>query len=169
MLKKRLSVLFKATLASLLLLVPLQEGAALGDEASGLVYPVMSPRKSSTFGPRIHPIHRVRRHHNGVDLAAPEGALIRAIKAGTVVFADPHGGYGNLIVVSHTNGYTSHYGHCSEIRVQPGDRVNAGQIIGTVGATGAVTGPHLHFEIRKDGEPRNPEDYIPGLAKRGKG
>jgi len=169
MLKKKLSALFKATLASVLLLLPFEGVGALEDETNGLVYPVMSPRKSSPFGPRNHPIHKVRRHHNGVDLAAPERAPIRAIKQGVVVFADPYGGYGNLIVVQHLNGYTSHYGHCFDMTVQPGDKVKAGQIIGSVGSTGAVTGPHLHFEIRRNGSPKNPEQFIPALGEKGKG
>jgi len=129
-----------------------------------IVYPLMGTRVTSGFGDRIHPLKRITKHHNGVDLAAPEQASIRAIKNGTVIFADPMGSYGNLVVVQHKNGLTSHYGHCHEIKVQPGDKVKAGAVIATVGSTGGVTGPHLHFELRSNGEPLNPDDYIKSLS-----
>lgn len=132
---------------------------------AALVYPVMGPRKSSDYGIRTHPKLKTTRHHHGVDLAAPEGAPIRAISAGTVIFADPWGGYGNVVVVRHDDGETtSHYGHCSKIKVKTGERVQAGKIIGTVGSTGISTGPHLHFEVRRNGRPLNPESFLPGLA-----
>lgn len=137
--------------------------------AEAFVYPVMGPRLSSDFGKRRHPVKRVVQHHHGIDLAAPAGAPIRAIADGQVMFADPHGGYGKLVVVRHSNGLSSHYGHCARIHVQPGATVRAGEIIGTVGSTGISTGPHLHFELRKDGEPLDPERLLPGLAEASKG
>lgn len=134
-----------------------------------IVYPIMTPRVSSKYGARKHPIYKVSKHHNGVDLAVPISTPIRAIQSGTVVFADPHGGYGNLVVILHKENLTSHYGHCDEIRVQPGEQVNAGQIIGTVGKTGNVTGPHLHLEVRIDGKPQDPSKLIPSLSGGSKG
>ena len=128
------------------------------------VYPVMGPRMSSDYGLRKHPIKKVLRHHHGMDLAAPLGAPIRAISDGQVMYADPQGGYGMLIAIKHADGFSSHYGHCASITVSPGQRVKAGQIIGTVGSSGISTGPHLHFEIRNRGEPRDPETLLPGLA-----
>lgn len=128
------------------------------------VYPVMGPRMSSDFGVRKHPVKKVRRHHDGIDLAAPVGAPIRAIADGQVMYADPHGGYGRYIVIRHNNGFTSHYGHCEKMDVAPGATVVAGQIIGTVGSSGVSTGPHLHFEIRHNGAAQDPEHYLPGLA-----
>ena len=133
------------------------------------VYPVMGPRLSSDFGVRKHPIRKVRRHHDGIDLAAPVGAPIRAIANGQVMFADPHGGYGKYIVLRHPDGFTSHYGHCDTMEVAPGASVLAGQIIGTVGSSGLSTGPHLHFEIRRDGAAQDPERYLPGLADQAAG
>lgn len=132
--------------------------------AAAFVYPLMSPRISSTFGNRAHPIHHVVRHHHGIDLAAPQGAPIRAIGSGLVVFADPYAGYGNLVVVQHKSGVTSHYGHCNSIKVKTGQFVKAGAVLGTVGSTGITTGPHLHFEIRRNGQPLDPEKVLPGLA-----
>lgn len=131
---------------------------------SSYVYPLLGTRVSSNYGKRSHPVKQVVRHHSGIDLAAPYGSSIRVIKAGVVVFADPHGAYGNLMVVDHGNGLTSHYGHCRTMLVKPGQKVKAGQIIGTVGSTGLSTGPHLHLEIRLNGKPQNPEKFIPGLA-----
>ncbi len=138
-------------------------------QPSSYVYPVMSPRLTSAFGRRIHPIKRFSRQHQGIDLAAPIGSPIRAIASGTVVFADPYAGYGNLVVVKHGGGMTSHYAHCSSIKVRTGDRVRAGQIIAAVGSSGHSTGPHLHLEIRINGEAKNPESYIPGLADTAEG
>jgi len=129
------------------------------------VYPLMGSRTSSDFGTRRHPVtKRHRRHHDGIDLAAPTGSIIRSIAAGRVIYADPWGGYGNLVVVKHDNGLTSHYGHCATTSVMVGQPVHAGDIIGTVGSTGLSTGPHLHFEIRSHGKPEHPERYLPGLA-----
>jgi len=133
------------------------------------VYPVMTPRLASNYGTRVHPIVKMVRHHNGVDLAAPEGAPIRAVANGIVVFADPYAKYGNLVVVAHGNEITTHYGHCQEIKAKTGKVVKAGEIIGTVGATGGATGPHLHFEIRKAGVPQDPEKYLPALAEEAEG
>lgn len=133
------------------------------------VYPVMGPRLSSDFGKRKHPVYKSTRHHHGVDLAAPEHSPIRAIGAGQVIYADPYAGYGNVVVVRHHDGSTSHYGHCHLIKVKTGQRVKAGQIVGTVGSTGISTGPHLHFEIRIGGEPRDPELFLPGLAEKAAG
>jgi murein DD-endopeptidase MepM/ murein hydrolase activator NlpD len=133
------------------------------------VYPVMGPRVSSDFGVRKHPIKKGRRHHDGIDLAAPVGSPIRAIADGQVMYADPHGGYGKYIVVRHVNGFTSHYGHCDAMEVGPGSKVVAGQVIGSVGNSGISTGPHLHFEIRRGGVAQDPEHYLPGLADQAAG
>jgi murein DD-endopeptidase MepM/ murein hydrolase activator NlpD len=132
---------------------------------SSFVYPLMGPRESSQYGLRHHPIKRkLQHHHDGIDLAAPKGAAIRAIAAGRVMYSDPFGGYGNLIVIKHESGLTSHYGHCDALKVRVGQFVRPGDIIGTVGSTGRSTGPHLHFEIRRNGEPQHPERILPGLA-----
>jgi murein DD-endopeptidase MepM/ murein hydrolase activator NlpD len=138
--------------------------------ASNFVYPVMGPRTSSSFGIRQHPVtKKPRKHHDGIDLAAPTGATIRSIATGHVIFADRFGGYGNLVVIKHSDGLTSHYGHCNETSVRVGQKVLAGDVIATVGSTGLSTGPHLHFEIRRNGEPQHPERFLPGLASPAEG
>ena len=133
------------------------------------VYPVMSPRLSSSFGSRKHPIKKVSRHHDGVDPAAPKDSPVRAIKAGTIVYADPYGGYGKLVVVQHTDGMTTHYGHLNSIKAQPGKYVKAGEIIGAVGSTGHSTGPHLHLEFRKNGKALNPQIFLKDLIGKAEG
>ena len=133
------------------------------------VYPIVGTRLSSKFGMRNHPVIKKRRHHHGIDLAAPKNAHVRSIQSGTVVFADKRGGYGNLIVILHDNGLTSHYGHLNKISTETGSRVKAGELIGLVGSTGRVTGPHLHFEVRKNGKPLDPLKLFPNIAKRGQG
>lgn len=127
------------------------------------VYPLQGTRQSSKYGRRQHPIKRRVIHHHGIDLAAPTGSVIRAITDGVVVYADPHGGYGNFVVLKHAHGLTSHYGHCNRLRVKVGQRVRGGDIVATVGSTGVSTGPHLHFEIRKNGTPFNPELLLPDM------
>lgn len=128
------------------------------------VYPVMTPRISSVYGMRKHPLLKFTRKHKGTDLAADLGAPVRAVASGRVVFADPYAGYGNFVVLEHKNGITTHYGHCDQIKVHIGQNVDAGDIIATIGNTGLSSGPHLHFELRFNGEARNPENYIPDLA-----
>ena len=157
----------KGALASTLVLIAgfLTVTIAHAIPGTSYVYPLVGTRISSNFGKRAHPVAKAVRHHNGIDLAAPHGSHIRVIRDGVVVFADPYSGYGNIIVVQHDNGMTSHYGHCQTIIAKPGQKVKAGNIIGTVGSTGISTGPHLHFEIRLNGKPQDPEKYIPGLAE----
>lgn len=157
-----------ALLALLTTLVCINQNC-LAATPAGFVYPLMGPRMSSDYGKRVHPIKRVTRHHDGIDLAAPRGAPIRAIAGGLVIYADPYAGYGNLIVVQHNNGFTSHYGHCETFRVKTGERIAPGQVIGTVGSTGISTGPHLHFEIRFNGKTYDPERLLPGLADEAEG
>lgn len=133
------------------------------------VYPVMGPRKSSGFGLRLHPIRGFSSNHKGIDLAAPVGASIRAMSEGRVIFADPYAGYGNLVVIDHGNGITTHYAHCYRLKVHTGQKVETGQMIAEVGSTGMSTGPHLHLEVRVKGQPLNPEGFFVGLADKAEG
>jgi len=113
-------------------------------------------RISSGYGYRVHPIYRVRKMHTGVDFAAPTGTPIRAAADGTVVHAARWGGYGNCIILDHGGGLATLYGHCSRLAVKEGGTVTQGQVVGYVGSTGLSTGPHLHFEVRRDGQPVDP-------------
>jgi murein DD-endopeptidase MepM/ murein hydrolase activator NlpD len=115
---------------------------------------------SSSFGWRIHPILGYRRFHAGLDFAASYGSTIRAADSGTVIFAGWYGGYGKTVIINHGNGITTLYGHSSELYVTEGKTVQRGQAIASVGSTGLSTGPHLHFEVRRNGTPVNPADYL---------
>lgn len=98
--------------------------------------------------------------HTGLDLACPKGTPIKAIAGGTVTFAAYNGAYGKLVKIDHGNGVETWYAHCSSIDVKVGESVSAGTIIAKVGSTGNSTGPHLHLEIRIDGNTINPEEYL---------
>jgi murein DD-endopeptidase MepM/ murein hydrolase activator NlpD len=113
-------------------------------------------RLSSGFGMRRHPLLGYMRMHKGLDIAAPYGAPIRAAMAGVVQMAGRAGGYGNFVKLSHAGGMATGYGHMSRIAVRAGQRVSPGQVIGYVGSTGLSTGPHLHYELTKNGVPVNP-------------
>ena len=115
----------------------------------------------SKFGLRVHPIFRTTRMHTGVDMGAPSGQAIWAAKEGRVIFAGPRGGYGNAVVIQHEGNVATLYAHMSAVRTSEGEWVDTGEIIGLVGSTGWSTGPHLHFETRVNGEPKDPELFLP--------
>jgi murein DD-endopeptidase MepM/ murein hydrolase activator NlpD len=115
---------------------------------------------TSGFGYRMHPILHERRLHAGIDIGAPYGATVVAGAAGVVAWAGPRSGYGNTIVVDHGGRYATLYAHLSRISVGTGARVAQGAMIGAVGATGLATGPHLHFEVRRNGVPVDPMAYL---------
>ncbi len=117
-------------------------------------------RLTSGYGYRRHPIYRVRKFHTGVDIAAPTGAPIRCGGDGTVVHASRWGGYGRCIIVDHGGNLATLYGHCSRVAVTKGQSVTKAQVIGYVGSTGVSTGPHLHFEVRRNGRHTNPKPFL---------
>jgi murein DD-endopeptidase MepM/ murein hydrolase activator NlpD len=117
-------------------------------------------RLSSRFGMRPDPFTGVRRFHNGIDLAAPEGTPILAAMAGKVVKVGVHATYGRYIIVSHAGGYQSWYAHLRKPLVEQGGSVAQGQVIGEMGSTGYSTGSHLHFSIFKDGSPVDPLKFL---------
>lgn len=122
-------------------------------------HPVAYERISSPFDPnRLHPILHVRRPHNGVDMAAERGTPIHAAGEGTVTFVGRKRGYGRLVQIEHFDGYSTRYGHMRRFAgdLHDGEHIAEGDVIGYVGATGEATGPHLHFEIRKDNVPHDP-------------
>jgi murein DD-endopeptidase MepM/ murein hydrolase activator NlpD len=120
--------------------------------------PLEFSRVSSGFGMRKHPFLKTWRAHNGVDYAAPTGTRVRAVADGVVDFAGVKGGYGKVVVLRHHGQYSTLYAHLSRIGagVRKGARVAQGDTVGFVGMTGWATGPHLHYEFRVAGEPRNP-------------
>ena len=117
---------------------------------------------TSPYGMRLHPIYRVYRMHNGIDFSGAQGTPVYAVQDGTVDFAGPSGGYGNFIRLNHGNDVFSSYAHLSAyaIGVEDGALVKAGQLIGEVGTTGASDGPHLHFEMRANGEFVDPDAFM---------
>lgn len=115
---------------------------------------------TSLFGYRMHPILGYQKFHSGIDFGADSGTTIRAAAAGVVIFADWYGGYGNAVIVDHGGGITTLYGHTEGFYIVNGQAVQKGQPIAAVGSTGLSTGPHLHFEVRKDGEPIDPAQFL---------
>jgi murein DD-endopeptidase MepM/ murein hydrolase activator NlpD len=115
---------------------------------------------TSGFGTRMHPIDHEERLHSGMDIAAPTGTSIQAAAAGQVVFSGTQAGYGNVVVIQHTEGYSTLYAHNTANLVSVGTTVSQGQPIATVGSTGRSTGPHLHFEVRKDGKRLDPVQFF---------
>lgn len=111
-------------------------------------------RITSNFGMRWGKMH------NGLDIGATYGSEIIAAQGGTIIYASWEEGYGNLIEIQHAGGLSSYYGHCSLINVKVGQIVKKGQKIGNIGSTGNSTGPHVHFEIRNNGKPTNPLDFL---------
>ena len=139
---------------------PVRSPASRASASGAFSWPV-SGRISSKFGKRNPG------HHDGIDIAARKGTSIRAARSGKVIFSDRLSGYGNVIIVEHDGGFTTVYAHNDRNLVHTGARVSRGQRIATVGETGRATGPHLHFEIRKDNIARNPLYYLPSSPRTG--
>ncbi len=112
------------------------------------------------FGPRIDPVTHQPAFHDGLDISVAFGTVITAPADGVVTFADRDSGYGRLLKINHGYGYATMYGHLDRFLVKEGSRVTRGQAIGKVGMSGRTTGPHLHYEVWKDGEKQNPLYYI---------
>jgi len=117
-------------------------------------------RISSNFGWRIHPVTGKHDFHDGIDIAQDYGTPIKAAGAGVVTFSGTSGTYGNVIIISHGYGYKTVYAHNKKNFVKVGEKVNKGEVIAEIGLTGTTTGPHLHFEVHKDGELINPKDIL---------
>ena len=127
---------------------------------TNLLWPLKRGRISSKFGYRKNPFNGSRQHHNGLDIAAPMGRLIRASASGVVTRSGRiTGGCGYGVFIQHDN-YETIYCHASKVLVKNGDKVKRGQGIAKVGSTGHSTGPHLHFEVRKNNKSYNPLNYL---------
>jgi len=125
-----------------------------GKGRNGFVWPIRG-KLTSKFGPRG------KSFHDGVDISAPKGTPIRSIQKGTVLFSDKLRGYGNIVIIRHPGRYVSVYAHNRKNLARKGQRVAQWQVIGEVGSTGKVTGPHLHLEIRRNNVARDPLYYLP--------
>jgi len=140
------------------------ESELLSDTVRNALLPQGTPVSQgfigSGFGMRADPFTGRYAMHEGVDFAAPEGTPIFAAAGGVVVTAEKHQGYGNMVKIDHGNGLATLYGHASRLYVKVGDLIKRGQTIAAVGSTGRSTGPHLHFEVHVNGQPKNPAKYL---------
>ena len=123
-------------------------------------WPVSPLVVSSPYGSRVHPIAGQPSFHAGIDLEAPLEQPVRAAEVGTVVFSAWNGGYGKVIELQHDAHWATRYGHLDVLLVRPGTVVKKGQVIGLSGNTGMSTGPHVHFELRRDGDALDPEYFL---------
>lgn len=140
------------------------EGMLISRDLQDEVYPEGRPIKrgwiSSYFGYRSDPFSGRRTHHDGIDLAGKDGSEIIAVASGVVTWAGKRSGYGYLIEINHGNGYVTRYGHNKTIQVESGDTVKKGQTIALMGSTGRSTGPHVHFEVHRNGRVVDPMKYV---------
>ncbi|MCC6345687.1 MAG: M23 family metallopeptidase [Nitrospirales bacterium] len=135
-------------------------GAASGKEEKERLRMPASGRVSSGYGVRHDPLDGKLKRHNGMDIALPEGTPVAPAAPGTVVFSGYSGGYGNCVIIEHGGGMTSLYAHNAENRVKTGEVVDTDTVIALSGSTGRSTGPHLHFEVRREGVPVDPLGLI---------
>jgi murein DD-endopeptidase MepM/ murein hydrolase activator NlpD len=139
-------------------------GVRLAPPDDGFAWPLDgTPRITSRFGWRALSVAG-NRYHLGLDLGAPTGTPVRAVRPGVVARTGWIGAYGYAVYLRHADGYETRYAHLSRIEVQEGERVDRGQTIGRVGSTGASTGPHLHLEVRLDGRALDPLLFLPAVS-----
>ena len=128
---------------------------------TGFINPIKNGRRTSSFGDRTDPFNSQRtQFHRGIDIACPVGTEVFAARSGRVIFSGFNGGYGLTVIIQHELGYQTVYGHLSRSLVEVGQRVKGGNLIALSGNTGRTTGPHLHFEVRKDRKPINPDSLL---------
>ncbi len=141
----------------------MEEQERLARQFDGLpvLVPVLGPAEiTSGFGPRVDPFLKRLAMHSGIDIRGDTGDLVRAAAAGTVIAAERHRAYGLMVEIDHGNGLTTRYAHLSAISVKEGTKVPAGAILGKIGSTGRSTAPHLHYEVRLDGDAVDPRRYL---------
>lgn len=135
-------------------------GRQLSEQVKPSGRPVHEGYISSYFGERMDPFNGEEAMHKGVDFATDAGTDVLAVASGIVTWAGPREGYGNLIEINHGNGYTTRYAHNAQTLVNVGDTVERGQAVAVVGSTGRSTGPHVHFEVLRDGAQINPMAFV---------
>lgn len=129
---------------------------------SGMIWPTPNCRYvTSPYGKRIHPVYGYQGFHTGMDIGANNGSAVVAVQDGVVSLASWNGGYGNCVMINHGGGISTLYGHASKLAVKVGQTVKQGDVIMYVGSTGVSSGPHLHFEVRKNGSHVEPSQYLP--------
>jgi len=128
-------------------------------EARPSIWPVHGT-VTSEMGSRPDPFGSGLEAHSGIDIAVPTGTEVRATASGTISFSGWEGGYGYLVIIDHGHGYETFYGHNSNLLLDVGDRVSRGDVIAESGSTGRSTGPHVHYEVRRNGELMNPRDFM---------
>jgi murein DD-endopeptidase MepM/ murein hydrolase activator NlpD len=133
---------------------------ALGEILGGITIEPVTGAETSSYGYRRDPFTRRRKLHKGVDYRAPRGTPVVAAGPGVVRVARRKSGYGRVVMIDHGQGVQTRYAHLQRIEVDAGERVSPGMLIGTVGSTGRATGPHLHFELRIDGEAYDPQQVL---------
>lgn len=144
-------------------LTALQEYLITNDNIAGAIpagRPVSDGWISSFYGYRVDPFNGKKAFHDGIDFAGKTGSSVIAVADGIVSWAGMRGGYGGLVEIDHGNGYITRYAHNKSLEVATGDRVNKGDVIALMGSTGRSTGPHVHFEVLRDGKSVNPFNYI---------
>ena len=138
-----------------------KDSAKLSGYTSPFMWPTIDGRISSPYGWRVHPILGGNRYHSGIDIAVPSGSPVYAAADGKVLLAGWVTGYGNTVIIDHGGSITTLYGHNSVLKTTAGKTVKKGDLIALVGSTGNSTGPHLHFEVRKDGVAQDPFNWVP--------
>lgn len=142
----------------------LLEGVLMSGDLMETILPSGRPIEtgwiSSTYGSRIDPFTGKKTAHHGMDFAAEKGTEIKAVAAGLVVRSEATAGYGNLVEILHADGLSTRYAHNQKNMVEFGELVEKGQVIALLGSTGRSSGPHVHFEVRQDGRPRNPYSFV---------
>lgn len=136
-----------------------EEALRAARNSGKMVRPSYGP-VTSNFGSRYHPVLGYSRFHAGTDFGAEHGSPILAAETGIVIFSGWYGGYGNSVILDHGDGITTLYAHASRLNVSEGGTVRKGQVIAKIGTTGLSTGPHLHFEVRRSGEPVDPMGFL---------
>lgn len=140
------------------------EGLLMNRSLQAEVFPTGQPVESgwlsSTFGMRTDPFSGKNEFHEGVDFAGKEGSNVVAVASGVVTWAGDRSGYGNLVEITHGNGYVTRYGHARDMYVTEGQTVKKGDVLASMGSTGRSTGPHVHFEVLRNGKPVDPAKFI---------
>lgn len=122
--------------------------------------PIKGGWMSSSYGKRIDPFNGRKAFHHGIDFAGKSGSEVFAVADGIITWTGKRGGYGGLVEVDHGNGYVTRYGHNKTVKVKVGDRIKSGQVLALMGSTGRSTGPHVHFEVLRDGKQINPYSFV---------